>query len=52
MCELGIKLRDLRHVSAILVTHGIENVRFIASTYADYGPNGEVMLFRKKIGYA
>lgn len=48
MCELGIKLRDLRDVSAILVTHGIENVRFIASTYAGYGPNGEVMLREEK----
>ena len=44
VCELGIKLRDLRDVSAILVTHGIEYVRFIASTYAGYGPNDEVML--------
>lgn len=44
VCELGIKLRDLRDVSAILVTHGIEYVRFIASTYAGYGPDGEVIL--------
>jgi len=42
------KLRDLRDVSAILVTHGIENIRFIASTYADYGPNGQVMLVEEK----
>jgi len=48
MCELGIKLRDLRDVSAIVVTHGIENVRFIASTYAVYGPNGEVILLEEK----
>jgi phospholipid/cholesterol/gamma-HCH transport system ATP-binding protein len=48
MCELGIKLRDLRDVSAIVVTHGIDNVRFIASTYAGYGPNGEVMLIEEK----
>jgi phospholipid/cholesterol/gamma-HCH transport system ATP-binding protein len=47
MCELGIKLRDLRDVSAILVTHGIENVRLIASTYAGYGPNGEVVLLEE-----
>ena len=44
VCELGIKLRDLRDVSAILVTHAIEYVRFLASTYASYGRNGEVML--------
>ena len=48
MCELGIRLRDLRDVSAIVVTHGIENVRFIASTYASYAPNGEVMLVEEK----
>ena len=48
MCELGIKLRDLRDVSAILVTHAIEYVRFVASTYAGYGPNGEVMLIEEK----
>ena len=48
MCELGIKLRDLRDVSAILVTHGIDNVRFIASTYAAHGPNGEVMLIEEQ----
>lgn len=48
VCELGIKLRDLRDVSAILVTHAIEYVRFIASTYAGYGPDGEVMLIEEK----
>lgn len=48
MCELGIKLRDLRDVSAILVTHGIGNVRFLSSTYAAYGPNGEVILLEEK----
>ncbi len=47
MCELGIRLRDLRDVSAIVVTHGIGNVRFMASTYAGYGPNGEVMLLEE-----
>jgi len=48
MCELGIKLRDLRDVSAIVVTHGKENVSFIASTYAAYGPNGDVILMAEK----
>lgn len=43
MCELGIRLRDLRDVSAILVTHALEYVRFMASTYAAYGPNDEVI---------
>ena len=35
-------------MSAILVTHGIEYVRFIASTCAGYGPNGEVLLIEEK----
>jgi phospholipid/cholesterol/gamma-HCH transport system ATP-binding protein len=48
MCELGVKLRDLRDVSAIMITHGLENVRFIASSYADYGPDGQVVLFEEK----
>ena len=48
MCELGIKLRDLRDVSAIVVTHGIDNVRFLSSTYAGYAPNGEVILTEEK----
>jgi len=48
LCELGVKLRDLHDVSAILVTHGIENVRFIASTYAGYKPDGEVVLIEEK----
>ena len=33
ICELGIKMRDLRDVSSIFVTHGLENVRFLTSTY-------------------
>ena len=41
MCELGIKLRDLRDVSSILVTHGLENVRFLTSTYATYDSTGQ-----------
>ena len=48
MCELGIKLRDLHDASAILVTHAIEYVRFIASTYAGYAPNDEVMLIEER----
>ncbi len=48
VCELGIRLRDLRDVSAILVTHGIEYVRFMASTYAGYGPNEEVIFIEEK----
>jgi phospholipid/cholesterol/gamma-HCH transport system ATP-binding protein len=48
VCELGIKLRDLRDVSAILVTHAVRYVRFMASTYAGYGPHDEVMLIEEK----
>jgi phospholipid/cholesterol/gamma-HCH transport system ATP-binding protein len=33
ICELAIKMRDLRDVSSIFVTHGLENVRFLTSTY-------------------
>ncbi len=42
ICELGLKLRDLRDVSAVLVTHGIDNVRFLASTYAVEDPSGRI----------
>ena len=48
MCELGIKLRDLRDVSAIMVTHAIQYVRFMASTYAGYAPSGEVILLEER----
>jgi phospholipid/cholesterol/gamma-HCH transport system ATP-binding protein len=41
ICELGIKLRDLRDVSSIFVTHGIENVRFLTSTYSYFNAEGE-----------
>ena len=44
ICELAIKLRDLRDVASILVTHEIENVRFINSTYARVDPNSAVVL--------
>src|SRR5258705_4352490 len=33
ICELGIKLRDLRDAASIFVTHGLDNVRFMSSTY-------------------
>jgi phospholipid/cholesterol/gamma-HCH transport system ATP-binding protein len=44
ICELGVKLRDLRDVSSILVTHGLENVRFLTSTYAGINAKGEAVL--------
>jgi hypothetical protein len=39
-------------VPGIESNYGETNVRFIASTYAGDGPNGEVMLVEEKIGYA
>jgi phospholipid/cholesterol/gamma-HCH transport system ATP-binding protein len=44
ICELGILLRDLRDVSIIFVTHGVENLRFLASSYAFFNSAGEVVL--------
>jgi phospholipid/cholesterol/gamma-HCH transport system ATP-binding protein len=38
ICELGIKLRDVRGVSAIWVTHRIEDVRILAFKHAGVGP--------------
>ena len=38
ICQLGIKLRDVRGVSAIWVTHRIEDVRILASKHARVGP--------------
>jgi phospholipid/cholesterol/gamma-HCH transport system ATP-binding protein len=38
ICELGIKLRDVRGVSSIWVTHRIEDVRILASKHARVGP--------------
>jgi phospholipid/cholesterol/gamma-HCH transport system ATP-binding protein len=44
LCELSIFLRDLLDVTSILVTHGIENVRFITSTYAVLGSGRRAVL--------
>ena len=38
VCKLGLKLRDVRGVSAIWVTHRIEDVRILASKHACVGP--------------
>jgi len=38
ICKLGLKLRDVRGVSAIWVTHRIEDVRILASKHACVGP--------------
>jgi phospholipid/cholesterol/gamma-HCH transport system ATP-binding protein len=44
ICELSIKLRDLMDVSSIFVTHGLENVRLLSSTYAEMAPDGATVL--------
>jgi len=40
ICELGVKMRDLRDVSSIFVTHGLENVRYLTSTYTCVDESG------------
>jgi phospholipid/cholesterol/gamma-HCH transport system ATP-binding protein len=47
VCELVVKLRDFRDVSSIFVTHGLENVRFLASTYATTAPDGEAVMTKE-----
>lgn len=42
ICELVIKLRDLEDVSSILVTHEMDNVRYLTSAYAVVNDKGEV----------
>ncbi len=48
ICELGIKMRDLRDVSSIFVTHGLENVRFLTSTYTCIDENGEAVFMKEE----
>lgn len=43
ICDLGIRLRDLRDVSSICVTHRMSSVRFLTSTYAYVDSAGEVV---------
>lgn len=47
ICELGIKMRDLKDVSSIFVTHGLANVRFLTSTYTCV-KNKEEAVFMKE----
>ncbi|HEX8138217.1 MAG TPA: ATP-binding cassette domain-containing protein [Pyrinomonadaceae bacterium] len=47
ICELGIKMRDLRDVSSIFVTHGLENVRFLTSTYTCIDEKGEAVFMKE-----
>ena len=47
ICELGIKMRDLRDVSSMFVTHGLENVRFLTSTYTCIDGTGEAVFMKE-----
>lgn len=42
VCELVIKLRDLEDVTSILVTHEMDNVKYLTSGYAVVDERGEV----------
>ena len=48
ICELGIKMRDLRDVSSIFVTHGLENVRYLTSTYTCIDGKGEAVFMKEE----
>jgi phospholipid/cholesterol/gamma-HCH transport system ATP-binding protein len=48
ICELGLKMRDLRDVSSIFVTHGLENVRFLTSTYTCVNDEGEAIFMKEE----
>lgn len=42
ICELIIRLRDLEDVSSILVTHEMDVVKYVSSTYAVMSEKGQV----------
>jgi phospholipid/cholesterol/gamma-HCH transport system ATP-binding protein len=44
ICELAVKLRDLEDVSAIFVTHEMQNLDYLCSEYATLNDQGEVTL--------
>jgi phospholipid/cholesterol/gamma-HCH transport system ATP-binding protein len=44
ICELGLKLRDVRGVSSIWVTHRIEDVRFLASKRVALAPDHQTRI--------
>ena len=47
ICELGIKMRDLRDVSSIFITHGLDNVRFLTSTYSCIDEKGDAVFMKE-----
>jgi len=46
--ELAIKLRDLKDVASIFITHEIENVDFLSSTYAATTKSGKLVFVQTK----
>ena len=40
--ELAMKLRDLEGVSSIFVTHRLEDIKLLSSTFATIGENGDI----------
>ena len=47
ICELGLKVRDLRDVSTVFVTHGMDNLRFLTSTYVQLNAAGEAVFLKE-----
>jgi len=43
ICDLVIRLRDIKGVSSIFVTHRIEDVRILSSEFVTLGANGEII---------
>ena len=44
ICELAIKLRDIRDASSIFVTHEMKNLDYLCSEYAIFNSDGTVTL--------
>jgi phospholipid/cholesterol/gamma-HCH transport system ATP-binding protein len=47
VCELVIKLRDLEDVTSILVTHEMDNVKYLTSGYAVVEERGEITVIEE-----
>ena len=43
ICDLAIRLRDIKTVSSIFVTHRIEDISILSSEFVTLGSNGEVI---------
>jgi phospholipid/cholesterol/gamma-HCH transport system ATP-binding protein len=44
ICELAIKLRDIKDASSIFVTHEMKNLEYLCSEYAIFDDEGNVIL--------